>query len=102
MDRCPVLQGCWDSSKNAGPAGELVSTDRDSRVILHGREVISERECTRDAEWKLLHVTLQRSSSHSQASALPWLQTAQRVRAFSQHGKAVRTDAEKRMACPAL
>ena len=59
------------SPKDAGPAGELVSADGGSMVIIHGREVISERECTRDAEWKLLHVTLQRSSSHIQASALP-------------------------------
>ena len=57
--------------KDAGPAGELVSTDGDCTVSIYGREVISERECTRDAEWKLLHITLQRSSNHSQASALP-------------------------------
>lgn len=38
-------------------------------VSIRGREVISERECTRDAEWNLLHVVLQRSSSCQEASA---------------------------------
>ena len=62
---------CLFSSRAADAAGKLVSTDGNSALSIHGREIISERECTRDAEWKLLHVTLQRSSSHCQASALP-------------------------------
>ena len=43
--------------------GDLHGLDANSAVSIRGREVVSERECTRDAEWKLLHVTLQRSSS---------------------------------------
>ena len=48
--------------------GELHSLYSDRTVSMKGREVISERECTRDAEWKLLHVTLQLSSSCQEAS----------------------------------
>ena len=74
-------------SNNSGPAGELVSADGDSTMSIRGREVISERECTRDAEWKLLHVTLQRSSGRSQARASSWLCTRQRPCAALSMGK---------------
>ena len=55
------------------PFRDLHSLTGDRVLSIRGREVISERECTRDAEWKLLHITLQRSSSCQQASVLPWL-----------------------------
>lgn len=39
-------------------------------VALVGREVASERECTRDAEWKLLRLTLHDFGSGAAAELL--------------------------------
>lgn len=33
-----------------------------------GREVLSQRECTRDAEWKLMHLTLLNLDCKSEVS----------------------------------
>lgn len=35
---------------------------------IMGREVLSQRECTRDAEWKLMHVTLLNLISEAEVS----------------------------------
>lgn len=47
----------------------MTSSSGDTVISIRGKEVISERECTRDAEWKLLYVSLQRSSVHQEVSA---------------------------------
>ena len=46
----------WGFVKCTCCAGHLISSGGPLGIM--GREVLSERECTRDAEWKLLHLTL--------------------------------------------
>lgn len=47
-------------------AGHLMS--RGVTLGIMGREVLSMRDCTRDAEWKLMHVTLLSLSHSSEVS----------------------------------
>ena len=44
--------------RGGATAGHFVESRSQRCIALVGREVASERECTRDAEWKLLRVTL--------------------------------------------
>jgi hypothetical protein len=53
-------------------SGRLVDVQRSASLALSGRAVLAARECTRDAEWRLLRCALRDSASSAQVEVVPF------------------------------